>query len=100
MKKLFTLLLTFGSFVFIGSSPPANAVTTATLGTPQVRIELGRQRRRYRNRDWARGERIGYGRTFTRVVRRGWRTYQETYRVRYLPNGTTQTVLVSRVRLN
>lgn len=101
MKKLLTLVLTFASFAFIGSTQSADSVKAASLGRPQVQIELGRrQGRRYRNRDWARGERTGYGRTFTRVVRRGWHTYQETYQVRYLPNGMTQTVLVSRVRLN
>ena len=99
MKKLLTVVLTVASFGFIGSFQSADAATGAALDKPQIRIEVG-QRRRYRRPVWARGERVGYGRTFTRVVRRGWRTYQETYRVRYLPNGMTQTVLVSRVRLN
>jgi hypothetical protein len=97
MKKLLTLLLLLSSIVFIGSSNTANAAGNA-VSTPQVRIELG-QRRRHRGRGWARGNRIGYGRTFTRDVQRGWRIYRETYQVRYLPNGDTQTVLVSRVRL-
>ena len=93
------LVLMLTSFVFIGSTQTADAATSAALGKPQIRIEVG-QRRRYRRPVWARGEQVGYSRTFTRVVRRGWRSYQETYQVRYLPNGMTQTVLISRVRLN
>jgi len=100
MKKLFTLLVMLASFAFIGSWEEAKPSTNASLGSPQVRIQIG-QRRRYRNRDYyPRGERVGYGRVYTRVVQHGWRRYQETYRVRYLPNGETQTFLVSRVRLN
>src|ERR1043166_306843 len=101
MKKILTSILLLSSFASIGAaSTSTSKVTTGTaLNTPQVRIELGR-RRRHRNRDWAMGERVGYGRVVTRVVQRGWRRYQETYRVRYLPNGETRWVLISRVRLN
>ena len=99
MKKILTLILLLSSFASIGVAS-TNRVTAGTaLNTPQVRIELGR-RRRHRNRGWAMGERVGYGRMVTRVVQRGWRRYRETYRVRYLPNGETQWVLISRVRLN
>ena len=34
-----------------------------------------------------------------RTVRYGRRLYRETYVVRYLPNGTTDTRLISRVRI-
>lgn len=102
MKKLFTLMLTLASFVLV---VPETAVTSAaTLGKPQIQIQVG-QRRRHRNRDWRRGEnrgeRIGWGRTYTttRLVRLGYRTYRETYQVRSLPNGRTQTTLISRVRV-
>jgi hypothetical protein len=98
MKKLLLTALLLSSFTFIGSSNIASAATPA-VGNPQVRIQIGQRRRRWRNRDWATGERIGYGRTFTRTVQRGWRVYRETYRVRYLPNGMTQTMLISRVRI-
>jgi len=106
MKKFFAGILMLLSFVFVGAWDSANATTTAALGKPQVQIQIGRPRRRYRDwryRNWdyrARGDRIGYGRTFTRDVQRGWRLYRETYQVRYLPNGMTQTVLISRVRLD
>ncbi len=99
MKKLLSTMLMLGSSVFIGAATPAQASPVAAVTTPQIRIELGQRRRRYRRPPWARGERVGYTRTFTRVVRSGWRTFRETYEVRYLPNGRTQTRLISRVRV-
>jgi hypothetical protein len=97
MKKLLLSLILLSSVTFIGSASTASAATA--VATPQVRITFGQRRRRWRNRGYANGERIGYGRTFTRDVQRGWHIYRETYRVRYLPNGMTQTVLVSRIRI-
>ncbi len=53
---------------------------------------------------WRRGGR-NWGRnrvrvtTQTRLVRRGRQVWRETYQVRYLPNGMTQTSLISRVRV-
>jgi len=105
MKRLGILILMLASFGFFGSLQQANATTANAFGKPQVRIEIGQRRRhwrdrdRWRNRDWANGERVGYGRTFTRDVYRGGRLFRETYQVRYLPNGMTQTVLISRERL-
>ena len=96
MKKLVLSILLLSSVTFIGSTT-ANAGNA--LATPQLRITLGQSRRRWRNRGYANGERIGYGRTITRDVQRGWHIYRETYQVRYLPNGMTQTVLVSRIRI-
>jgi len=103
MKKLFAAILTLSSFVFVGtlSERVANA-------KPQVTIRLGQRHDRDRDRDWrwrnrdyrARGDRVGYGQTFTRDVQRGYRVYRETYQVQYLPYGGTRTVLISRVRLN
>jgi len=92
----------------------------AKAGKPQIRIQVGRNRRRDRNRDWRdynrdqrdynrdwrdnRGDRVGYGygrtEVQTRLVQSGWHTYRETYEVRYLPDGQTQTTLISRVRVN
>jgi hypothetical protein len=37
--------------------------------------------------------------TQTRFVRRGRQVYRETYQIRYLPNGASQTRLISRVRV-
>jgi hypothetical protein len=100
MKKLLTLVLTIASFGFVGSWTETKAKTVTAVGKPQVRIEIGR-RRRHRDRDWPRGERIGYGRTIiqTRLVQRGWRNYRETYQVTYFPNVRTETTLISRVRV-
>jgi hypothetical protein len=97
MKKLLTLMLLLSSFAFAPTTKAANVTTGAAFNNPQVRIQIGRRRHRRdwnRDRDYAYGNRIGYGRTFTRDVRFGWRTYRETYQV---ING--RTVLISRVRL-
>ena len=58
---------------------------------PQIRVQIGRNRyRRYRR-----------ARTVvrTRVTRVGPYRYRETIRMTYLPNGTSRTVVVNRVRL-
>jgi Ni/Co efflux regulator RcnB len=97
MKKLMTLLLLLSSLAFVPSTRAANIKSGAAFNTPQLRIQIGRRRHRRdweRQRDWAYGDRVGYGRVFTRDVRVGFRTYRETYQV---VDG--RTVLVSRVRL-
>ena len=98
MKKLLTLTLLLSSFAFAGSSKAANVTTGAALNNPQLRIQIGQRRRHRRDwdrdRDWAYGDRVGYGRTFTRDVELGRHVYRETYQMR---NG--QTILISRVRL-
>jgi len=105
MKKLLTVLVTLASFAFFVPRTESGMTKAASLGKPQIRIELG-QRRRHRNRDWRRyenrGERIGYGRVYTetRLVQRGWHTYRETYQIRTFGNGQTQTTLISRVRVD
>jgi hypothetical protein len=112
MKRLLTIILALASFGFLGLGTEVRADSMVKAATPQVRVQIGSQRRnrrwrerdRWRHRDWNRGERVGYGygRTTvqTRLVQRGFHTYRETYRVRYLPNGLTQTTLISRVRVN
>jgi hypothetical protein len=103
MKQLLTLILTLASFAFVVPLTQTETTSAATLGKPQLRIQIGRQRRRYRDwrRDENRGERVGYGQVYTetRLVQRGFRTYRETYQVRYLPNGQTMTTLISRERV-
>ena len=95
MKKLLTLMLMLSSFAFVPTTKAANVKSGAALNNPQVRIQIGRRRHRH-DRDWDRayGDRVGYGRTFTRDVRIGFRTYRETYQV---VDG--RTMLISRVRL-
>jgi len=100
MKKLFAAILTLSSFVFVGTWNE-KAANAATMGKPQVTIQLGRRRNRdrwWRNR--ARGDLVGNGRVFTRDVQYGRRIYRETYQIQYLPFGRTRTVLLSRTRLN
>jgi hypothetical protein len=93
MKKLLTLILLLSSLSFVGSTQAATKTAGAVMDNPQLRIQIGRRRHR---RDWDRayGERVGYGRTFTRDVQYGRRVYRETYRVR-----DGRAFLISRVRL-
>lgn len=112
-KKLLALTLALASLGFMGSwsETKANAVTV-TKTNPQIRIQIGRRRNndRYNRRDYRRDYRYrdnGYNNDYgynnsiqTRIVRDGWRTYRETYQVRYYPDGRAQTVLISRERIN
>jgi|SRR5882724_8299321 len=102
MKKILTLILALASFGFVGSMNDTKA-KTAVGGKPQIRIQIGRQRNRRRDydRDWRNRYDSGYGyRTETRLVQRGWHTYRETYQIRYSPYGGSETVLISRVRID
>jgi|SRR5436190_14702490 hypothetical protein len=97
MKKMLMSLVMLSSLAFVPSTQAANVTTNAALNTPQLRIQIGQRRHRRnweRRRDYAYGDRVGYGRTFTRDVRMGFRTYRETYQS---VNG--RMVLISRVRL-
>ncbi|HKN84905.1 MAG TPA: hypothetical protein VJW17_15780 [Pyrinomonadaceae bacterium] len=100
MKRLLTLTLLISSLGLVGSAQAAaKEMAAAFNNSPQIRVQIG-QRRRYRDRDrWryrnqAYGDRVGYGRTFTRDVQYGRRVYRETYQVR-----DGRTFLISRVRL-
>ena len=112
MKKLLAITLALASFGFIGSWSETQASTSASAAKPQVRIQIGRQRRRDRDRDrdyryrddryrdYDRDYRGGRVVTQTRLVNYGWHTFRETYQTRYLPNGRSETTVISRVRLN
>lgn len=97
MKKLFAttlLLLTLG---FAGWSETQAAASAK--GVPHTANAVPQEwRYRQRDRDWRNRGRVRVVRT-TRIVRRGFRTYRETYLVRYLPNGRTQTTLIGRERI-
>jgi hypothetical protein len=93
MRKLLTLALLLFAFNFVPAAKAENVRTSAALNNPQIQVQIGRRRRR-RNWNFAFGNRVGYGRTFTQDVRIGRRTYRETYQV---ING--RAVLISRVRL-
>jgi len=88
MKKLLALSILLGSMAF--AIPSANAATPASQPNAQQRrvIQTIRNNRR--------GVRVV---TRTRIVRQGFRTFRETIQTRYLPNGRTQTRVISRVRV-
>jgi hypothetical protein len=97
MKKTFAITLMLLSLGFVGwgetqAAASANEVTHAANAVPQE------WRYRQRDRRWRNRNRVRVVRT-SRIVRYGFRTYRETYLVRYLPNGRTQTTLLSRERI-
>lgn len=98
MKKLLGLTLALLSLGFIAPGTEAQAAETANApasaivaqAAPQVYVQRGWGRR------YNRRVRIV---TQTRIVQRGRQRFRETYQIRYLPNGRTQTTLISRVRI-
>lgn len=102
MKKLLGIALTIAS-LGIGVSAEAKASdvsqqnsTVAASSAPQwQRDRDGRRYRRYENRRYNRSRSV----TQSRLVRVGRRVYRETYVVTYLPNGRTNTRLISRTRV-
>jgi hypothetical protein len=91
MKKLLTISALLGSLIIFAPSQEANAASAANVAAPQIRIQLGNQR----NRRWDNRRST----IQTRIVRRGFATYRETYRVTYRRNGSVTTQLISRVRI-
>jgi hypothetical protein len=97
MKKLLAIALTLASFGVMGFNEQASAATrSATLETASASAAPQWQNRNQRNRSYR--SRVRTYQT-SRVVRYGRRAYRETYLVRALPNGRTQTTLISRVRI-
>lgn len=83
----------FAGLVFAVPQTEAKAATASGItADPQIRVRIGPQARRWRNR------RIRTV-TTTRIVRRGFRTYRETIRTTYLPNGRTITQVIRRARV-
>jgi hypothetical protein len=97
MKRVLALALTLASVGLTASAVEAKAggaggaaVSSAVAAPAAVQWRRG-------GRNWGRNRvRVT---TQTRLVRVGRRVYRETYQVRYLPNGMTQTRLISRVRV-
>jgi hypothetical protein len=98
MKKLILSALILGtSIVAVPSIEAKTTVSALTANAdPQVRIQIGRNRR------YGRWNRRGMRRVVvtTRIRRIGFRTYRETIRRVYLPNGTVTTTVISRQRIN
>jgi hypothetical protein len=98
MKKLLSVALLLGSVGFVATSAEAKPASPAASPTAYVAASAAPQwNGQWRNRRrWDRRARVT---TQTRLVRVGRRVFRETYQVRYLPNGMTQTRLISRVRV-
>src|SRR6266487_4346403 len=107
MKKLLALALSLAAMGFSAVSGMAKTTSSSSIipdtsiaanAAPQLRIQIGRDRRhdRYDRRDRDRYDRFDRVRTEqqTRIVQYGRRTFRETYLVRYFPNGTMQTTLI------
>lgn len=84
--------------VFVVPQSEANAATTGITAAPQVRWQIARERNRYRRLERNRYNRIRRV-TTTRIVRIGFRTYRETIRTTYLPNGRMIRQVIRRVRI-
>ena len=91
MKKILALTLLLGaSIVFVPSieAKTNNALALNNSATPQINIQLGRQRNR-------RARVV----TRTRIVRSGRWTYREVVQYRYRPNGSVTVRVLSRTRV-
>jgi hypothetical protein len=72
-------------------APAAEAKTTpSAIDAPQIRVQIGRNRNRFRR-----------ARTVvsTRIIGFGRNRYRETIRTTYLPNGRVITKVISRERI-
>ncbi len=99
MKKLLALTLSLASIVFVASS--AEAKVGSSTVAPATSITTNGAAAQFRTQGiWGRrNNRRAHVVTQTRLVRYGRRIFRETYQIRYLPNGRTQTRLISRVRV-
>lgn len=96
MKRFLALALTLASVGLTASAAESNV--TVSGGAVELKAAAAPAAVQWRrNNRWGRNRvRVT---TQTRLVRVGRRVYRETYQVRYLPNGGTQTRLISRVRV-
>jgi hypothetical protein len=96
VKKLLSLVLSLAAIGFIAAPAEAKANEAPAAMTNITGNSTALLQRRGRGRWSNRRVRVV---TQSRLVRVGRRVYRETYQVRYLPNGRTQTRLISRVRV-
>lgn len=95
MKRFLALALTLASVGLTASAAGSNV--TVSGGAVELKAAASPAAVQWRRNRWGRNRvRVT---TQTRLVRAGRRVYRETYQVRYLPNGSTQTRLISRVRV-
>jgi hypothetical protein len=96
MKRVLALAFTLASIGVTASAAESNVTVAGGAAVSRAAAAPAAVQWRRNNR-WGRNRaRVT---TQTRLVRVGRRVYRETYQVRYLPNGRTQTSLVSRVRV-
>ena len=100
MRKLLGITLAMASLGFGAMSSEAKAADVSANNVTVMSANANPQWERDR---WGRRvylRRVVRTRTQSRVVRIGRRLYRETYLVRYLPNGMTNTRLISRIRIS
>lgn len=91
MKKILSLSLLAASIGIMSFSAEAKTNEPLSLTKGSASTEYSVQPRR-----WNRRPRVT---TRTRIIRRGYATYRETYRITWYANGRTTTRLISRVRI-
>ena len=99
MKKFLVLSLILGAFVFAAPQTEAAASATASASNVQQDRYYRQNRRITRNNNRRYDQRRVRVVNQTRIVRIGRQRFRETIQIRYLPNGRTQTRLISRVRI-
>jgi hypothetical protein len=99
MKKLLALTLSLASMVFVAPSAEAKVRDTSASPTTIAVATSIQQQRRSLGMWGRRNNRRAQVITQTRLVRYGRQLFRETYQVRVLPNGRTQAMLISRVRV-
>jgi hypothetical protein len=100
MRRLLGITLALVSFGYTGLSSDAKATELSANGATVLSASASSQSQRDR---WGRRtyrRRAVRTTTRSRVIRIGRRLYRETYLVSYLPNGRTNTRLISRVRIS
>ena len=96
MKKFLAIALTLASVGFAASTAEAKAAHESnSVGVAPASKAAPAAAQIWRNRNRGRYRVV----TRSHLVRVGRRVYRETYQIRYLPNGRTQTRLISRVRV-
>lgn len=98
MKKLLGLTLSLAAVGFMAPSAEAKTASASAFPAAKAANYAAEPQWRDRNRRVRNNRRV-YVTTHTSYVRQGRRVYRETYQVRHLPNGRTQTRLISRVRV-
>jgi hypothetical protein len=96
MKRLLGITLGLLTIGFVSSSE-AGAAELSHANSTVVANAIPQWQRNGSRRYNRRGARVV---TRSSVVRYGRRLFRETYLVRYLPNGRTNTRLISRVRIS